>query len=183
MAFQEDFLALQRDANIRKAKRTIGLGIVLVGLAVWLSVNPIRLMTTGERQVAKIAEVEVRKETALLGPDERYYPHAEFTTSTGEVVKIRDRFSDEKPPWAVGDAVDVLYFEGAPNDAVIDRGMRNFSWSGVALAAAIICLIAGYRRLYSERRKYRHAQVTIDELDKDDAGRGDDRAKEKVNNH
>ena len=157
MAIHHDLLELQYKANIAKAKRTIGLGIALVLLAGWLAVSPLRLMFTGDRLPAKVVELEATKERSLFGDTPRTFPHVEFTTPDGNVVKIRDRFADAESPWQVGDSLEVLFFTDAPDEAIIDRGVRNFSWSGAALTAALVCMMAGYRRFYSEQKKHRHA--------------------------
>ena len=162
MTFGDDLFVLQRDAQIAKAKRTLVLGWVLIVLSVGLSINPLHLMLTGENVSATLVVLESTTERGLFGQTQRIYPHVEFIPSSGNTVVFKDRFSDEQPPWRVGDRVDVLYFPDAPQEAVIDRGVRNFSWSAVALSAALVCLLAGFRRLYSERKKYRLALQAMD---------------------
>ena len=162
MAFRDDLLLLQRDAHIAKAKRTLVLGWVLIGLAIGLGITPLHLMLTGENTSAVLVVLESTTERGLFGETKRVYPHVKFTTPSGNTVVFKDRFSDEQPPWEVGDKINVLYFPDAPQEAMIDRGVRNFSWSAVALSAALVCLLAGFRRLYSERKKYRHALQAVD---------------------
>ena len=162
MAFRDDLLLLQRDAQIAKAKRTLVLGWVWIGLAIGLGISPLHLMLTGENALATLVVLESTTERGLFGETQRVYPHVEFTISSGETIVFKDRFSDEQSPWKVGDKLNVLYFRDAPQEAVINRGMGNFSWSAVAISAALVCLLAGFRRLYSERKKYRHALQAID---------------------
>ena len=147
MAFRDDLLLLQRDAHIAKAKRTLVLGWVLIGLAIGLGITPLHLMLTGENTSAVLVVLESTTERGLFGETKRIYPHVKFTTPSGNTVVFKDRFSDEQPPWEVGDKINVLYFPDAPQEAMIDRWVRNFSpsdrWplNGAILSLIFDCLV------------------------------------------
>ncbi len=67
-----------------------------------------------------------------------YSPIVRFTADDGQRYKFTDSVGSSHPTFKNGDAVDVLYMLDDPQDAMIDRGIWNWTLSGGLLMSAFL---------------------------------------------
>lgn len=96
------------------------------------------------------AVVDLREESASHG-GYTYYPIVQFRTRTGLLIQFKDSIGSDPPRYEPGDKVQVLYLPNDLREAIIDRGVWNWTIA-VALSAGGILLGWIFFIMWSRRR-------------------------------
>jgi len=105
-------------------------GLVLLGIAVFLFLKTKRLLSVGKTAKGKIVDV-VKKESqdqdeeGFSSTSTTYYPVIEFKTVTGQVIKFEAGVGrSNQNAYEIGHTVDVIYDPNKPQDAKINSFLQ-----------------------------------------------------------
>ena len=113
---------------------------IFIVLGVWLLSANTDLIENGIKTEGKITAM-VRK-TDSEG-SKMWHPVVEFTTNNGIQFSKEMIFGTSPPAYETGDAVEVLYYVGNPDSAVINSyfQMYVFPWIFIAVGIFIECIM------------------------------------------
>ena len=115
---------------------------VFIGIGVWLLTSNSNLIEHGISADGIISTL-VQKTDSEGG--RTWYPVVEFTTNNGKQFSKEMTFGSSPPAYNTGDAVEVLYYAGNPDSAVINSyfQMYVFPWIfiGVGIFIEFIMII------------------------------------------
>ena len=81
-----------------------------------------------------------------------YYAIVGFIDGNGRSVEFEDSVGASSPMYKRGDAVGVIYYPDEPKDAIIDRGIFNWSLSGGLAVGAFLTLLMAFHNFRVSRR-------------------------------
>ncbi len=82
--------------------------------------NPVRLLTTGNRAKGVVVELDsISSQPGIPGAGFLFSPIVEFPTSTGERIRVKSRSSYPSASLVVGDEVKIVYSKSNPRNAQI----------------------------------------------------------------
>lgn len=113
-------------------------GVILLGISGWLTVQSMELTATGIRAEGTVVRLQRKYSRDSEGRGRyMYHPIVQFGTEAGEDIEFRGSASSSSPSYRRGERVSVLYHPRAPQDARID------SFGGL-WAGPLITLIVGF---------------------------------------
>ncbi len=119
----------------------------------------IEYMTDGIHARGEVVSIESKYNSSSEGSRYTYYSVVKFSDLNGNYTRFQDSVGSSHPAHNQGDEVDVLYIAGNLENAMIDRGIFNWSLSsGLALGALFILWGSMYNFKVSNRfgdSKYR----------------------------
>ena len=91
--------------------------LLLLFLAGYIMQNPVRLLITGKRAQGIVVGMDSSSRfTSELGKAPMQSPLVEFSTSTGERIRVRGRAYTSSPSARIGDAVTLAYSRSNPKN-------------------------------------------------------------------
>lgn len=130
--------------------------VVFLGLAAgsyYMGIDMADKIRTGVQATGEVVDFRSRYSSSSEGSGYTYYSIVKFKDDAGRFIKFEDSVGSSHRMHKRGDVVDVLYHPDAPEDAIIDRGIFNWFFSGaLGLGAFLLLYIALYNmrvaRLY-----------------------------------
>lgn len=124
----------------------------LVGGSYYAGLNMIDRMQNGVRAPAEVVRIKSQYSSSTESSGYTYYAIVAFTDENGSSVEFKDSVGASSALYKRGDAVDVIYYPDKPKDAIIDRGIFNWSLSGgLALGGLLILWMSIYSIRISRR--------------------------------
>lgn len=141
-------------------------GVVLIVMACGLSggvfyagSDMAERMQSGVRVNAQVVRIKSEYSSSSDSSGYTYYAVVKFVDYNGHSVEFEDSVGASSPMFKSGDGVDVIYDPNKPKDAIIDRGVFNWSLSfGLAVGALLSLWLGVYNlRLYGRYRHVKHS--------------------------
>lgn len=124
----------------------------LAGGSYYTGLNMIDRMQNGVRAPAEVVRIKSQYSSSTDSSGYTYYAIVEFIDENGRSVEFKDSVGASSPMYKRGDEVDVIYYSDEPKDAIIDRGIFNWSLSGgLAIGGSLILWMAIYSIQISRR--------------------------------
>jgi len=132
----------------------VGLAFLLVG-GFWIHHQHLdaflQLLAKSESAVGQV--VENRPVTVYPGPSSRtlsytaYHAVVRFTDHNGETVTFADKLGFSRASFSVGQEVRIFYDPRNAQNAMIDRGWKNFVIPGICLTFGGLIVLGSIQRL------------------------------------
>jgi len=124
----------------------------LVGGSYYAGLNMVDRMQNGVRAPAEVVRIKSQYSSSTDSSGYTYYAIVGFTDENGRSVEFKDSVGASSPMYKTGDEVEVIYYFDKPKDAIIDRGIFNWSLSGgLAIGGLLILWMAIYSIRISRR--------------------------------
>ncbi|MFN3232157.1 MAG: DUF3592 domain-containing protein [Alphaproteobacteria bacterium] len=135
-------------------------GVILIGMAGFLSSNRVSLLIGGSTADGKVVAVNV-----VIGPARGCsasacsHPVVEFTTRTGQTLTFQSQFGAADAEYRRGDMVDVIYTSGPPPIAEINDFKRLWVNLLVTVALGVLLILVGV--FYGRKKPPRPAGAPV----------------------
>lgn len=121
----------------------LGAGLIAGGF--WLSRDMRAFTAIAVEAPGEVVRIESRYDSSSDGGGYTYYPVVAFSTGEGSRMEFQDSVGSNPSLYGTGDMVTVLYDTTDPEDAIIDRGIWNWSASGGCMATGALLLLWSLR--------------------------------------
>lgn len=134
----------------------------LVGGSYYAGLDMVDRMQDGVRAPAEVVRIKSEYNSSSDSSGYTYYAIVKFTDENGRSVEFKDSVGASSPMYKRGDEVDVIYYLDEPKDAIIDRGIFNWSLSGgLAIGGLLVLWMAIYSIRISRRFGYTKQRIRI----------------------
>lgn len=99
-----------------------------------------------------VSGIDMRRSSSSNGTSYNYLAIVEFTDKEGKIIHFSDSIGSNHPLYSRGDSVDVIYSPQKPENAIIDRGIWNWTLSFALGGAGVFLLFVTLRHLAGGRR-------------------------------
>ena len=116
----------------------------------------LKLIAKSESAAGQV--VENRPVTVYPGPGSRtlsytaYHAVVRFTDHKGQTITFVDRLAFSHPSFSVGQNVTIFYDPRDAQNAMIDRGWKNFVIPGICSVFGVLIMVGSIQRLIGSAR-------------------------------